>query len=815
MSNRMKVVTGIFIIILMVIIIGGYFVTDMLKSSLPEYSGTEKVSFIKDNVEIYFDSLAIPYIIAGEDEDAAFALGYLHAMERMFQMDVVRRAGSGRLSEIFGEPTLPFDKMFRTVGIEETALKIWQNSDEKTKKILKSYSSGVNQYLKKKDKLALEFSLLNYEPYEWIPVHSIIVIRMMAWELNISWWTDIAFSEIVQKVGREKALKLLPDYPENAPYIISQSIASLDISAEGLKEVDKQFRDFVGFKGTHIGSNSWAVNGSMSASGKPIIANDPHLAHQAPGKWYAAVIRGRHWNAEGVTLPGVPGIVIGKNRDISWALTNVMADDADFYVENIDYKQKKYLRNNAWVKLNSKSETVKIKGKDDYTFEVLKTDRGPVISNIHPYKESYSHSFDTTRGITMRWTGNEISHEFRTFFQINTAKNWNDFREAISYFSVPGQNFIYTDKSNNIGYICGAKLPIRGNISPTFIYDGNSTEGDWKGFVPYEDMPKLYNPASGYVASANNKTVAGFGYHISNLWEPPSRIERIHELMKSKSKHSSGDFKLYQNDVLSPMAREITGYILNAFKDVKVKNPNLIKSLDLFKHWDYKMDGAYQIASVYQVFFNELLMNTLLDDLGYDLYNEYCFVANIPYRAIVRMMREDSPVFDIAKTKEIETRDMIIRKSLGDALIFLENSYGKDLVNWQWNRIHYATFRHLFSGENKFVDGVVNIGKFGIGGDGTTLFNTEYDLSAFTFKDIKINANRFENVLGPSMRFIYDFANEDQFYLVLTTGQSGHPLSSHYKDITDLWRKGKYITVRTFPDKIRSLENKLELIKAF
>ncbi|MHC1738647.1 MAG: penicillin acylase family protein [Ignavibacteriaceae bacterium] len=815
MSNGVKVFTGILIVILMVIIIGGYFVTDMLKSSLPEYSGTEEVSGIKENIQIYFDSLAIPYIIAAEDEDAAFALGYLHAMERMFQMDVIRRAGSGKLSEIFGEETLPFDKMFRTVGIEETASKIWESSDEQTKKILKHYALGVNHYLSKKDKLPIEFSLLNYEPYEWTPLHSIIVIRMMAWELNISWWTDIAFSEIVSKVGREKALKLLPDYPENAPYIIPKSAGSTDISAFGLKEVDKQFRDFVGFKGTHIGSNSWAVNSSMSVSGKPVIANDPHLAYQAPGKWYAVVIRSKNWNAEGVSLPGVPGIVIGKNRDISWALTNVMADDADFYIENIDYKQKKYFRNNTWVSLGTKKETIKIKGKDDFSFEVYKTDRGPVVSNIHSFKEFYSHSFDTSKAITMRWTGNEISHEFRAFYRINLAKNWNDFREAVRYFSVPGQNFLYADKSDNIGYICGAKLPIRGNVSPSFIYDGNSTEGDWKGFVPYEDMPKLYNPSSGYVASANNKTVAGFGYHISNLWEPPSRIERIHELMKGKSKHSPEDFMAYQYDVLSPLAREVTGYILNAFKDIKVKDDNLKKSLKLFRKWDYKMDGAYQIPSVYQVFFNKLLMNTLLDDLGYDLYNEYCFVANIPYRAIIKMMREDSSIFDNVKTKETETRDIIIRKSLSDALTFLENNYGKDIVNWQWNTIHHATFRHLFSGENRFVDGVINIGKFGIGGDGTTLFNTEYDFSTFSVKNTNIKSNQFENVLGPSMRFIYDFAKEDQFFLVLTTGQSGHPLSNHYKDLTDLWRKGEYITVRTSPDNIKSLEDKLELVKAF
>lgn len=811
MSNKYRIIAGFSIIILIVIIIGGYFVTDMLKGSLPDYNSAQEVKGIRSNIEIYFDSLAIPYIFADDDEDVAFTLGYLHAMERMFQMDVIRRAGAGRLSEVFGEKTLPFDKMFRTVGIEKTAQKIWDNSDQKTKKLLLSYSSGVNEYLAKKGKLPLEFSILNYQPYDWTPVHTLIVVRMMAWELNISWWTDIAFSEIVRMAGREKALKLLPDYPENAPYIVPSS--SSNISAIGLQSTDRKFREFFGLRGTHIGSNSWVVNGKMSASGKPVIANDPHLTYTAPGKWYAVIIRSKNWNAEGVTLPGVPGIVIGKNADISWALTNVMADDADFYIEKINTKEKKYYKNNRWFDLNYRKETIKIKNQNDYTLEVYQTDRGPIISNIHPYKNFYPHSFDTTSAISMRWTGNEVSHEYRAFYQINTAKDWSSFLYGVKLFSVPGQNFLYADKLGNIGYVCGAKLPIRESNNPTFIYNDNTSGVDWKGFVPFEQMPRIYNPSANYLASANNKTVPSFPYHISNLWEPPSRIERIHELMKEKKFHTPEDFMNYQNDFLSPFARQITPFILNAFKDVKIKDKNLEKSLDLFSKWDFKMDGSYQVVSVYQVFFNKLLKNTLLDDLGYDLYNEYCFVANIPYRAIMRMLKDDSDIFDDVKTGTRETRDMIIRKSMSDALSFLENNYGSDLVNWQWNRMHKVVFRHMFSGQNSFVDDIINIGEFGIGGDGTTLFNTEYEFSIYNLENIKPEQNPFENVLGPSMRFIFDFANEDRFYLVLTTGQSGHPLGGHYQDHTDLWRKAKYVTIHTREEKIRQLTKKLELLR--
>jgi len=815
MKTWIKVLLGSIVSLVIILLIAGYFFRQMLYDALPEYSGNFSAEKINSDVTIYFDSLAIPYIVTKNEESAAFALGFLHARERLFQMDLIRRAGEGRLSQVFGSKTLSFDQMFLTVGIKQTAEKMLEAAHPETKKMLSAYADGVNYFMKRfPKKLPIEFDVLKYQPDEWKPVHSLMIVRLMAWELNMSWWTDIIFTQLVQQLGEEKAKLILPDFPENAPTIIPALITKQPQINTALIDVSRAYKEFTGFTGTHIGSNNWVVNKEKSQSGKSIIANDPHLAFTAPGKWYAAVIRAGDFQVEGVTLPGVPAVVIGKNKNISWVLTNVMADDADFYFEKLDAAGEKYFCDNEWRPLKIRTEKIKVKDSSDVSFAIKETHRGPIISPIHPFNAMYPNSIDKQLNISMRWTGNDVSDEFFAFYSVNKAADWNSFKTAVSNFTVPGQNFVYADVNGNIGYLCAAKLPVRASNSPTFVFDGTTSANDWKGFVPFDEMPMLFNPPQNYIASANNKTVKTFPYHISNLWEPSSRIERITELLTAKEKHSPEDFQTYQTDFVSPYAKKITKYILNAFDEKKVKDKNLTKALELFKKWDAKFDAFYQAPAIYAVFLSHFLKNTFEDDLGYNLFNEFLFVPNVPYRVVQKILEENtSTIFDDKKTTKIETRDDMIRKSLIDALTELETTMGADVDQWQWGKLHTLTFKHFFNGENKFVDGIVNIGPFGIGGDGTTLFNTEYtfnhyggNVKAFQHKD-------YENHLGPSMRFIYDFAHPDEFYLTLPTGQSGHPLSKHYQDQTQLWLRGKYVKIKTDKASISSLKNKIELVK--
>lgn len=809
MPKWLKVIIGIFSSLIVITIFAAIFFYNMLTSSLPKYEGTIESEKIFSDIEIYRDSFAIPYIFAENDEDVAFALGYLHAQERLFIMDLIRRAGEGRLAEVLGEKALPFDKMFRTVGIKRTILENYSSYDSQVIKILQAYSNGVNKYIEdNKGNYSIEFDVLGYQPEKWEPLHSLIIVRMMGWELNLSWWVDFTYAELIEKFGKDRLLEILPDISESNLQKIP-SAKNLSTLTEEFIQTNLAFRSLLGWRGTQVGSNNWTVNSEKSSSGKPIIANDPHLAFSAPGKWYAAVIKSKSWNAAGVTLPGVPGIVIGKNENISWALTNLMNDDADYYYETLDSSKKNYFLDGKWIPLQIIQDTIKIKNQKPFVFEIKKTHRGPIISEIHPFTFIYNEGGKTYSALSMKWLGNLFSDELLAFIKINKAQNFNEFRDAVSYFALPGQNFLYADKQGNIGYVMGAKIPLRSQTASTIINDGKSSANDWKGFAQKEDMKVIFNPTENFFATANNNLFPDFKHHISNLWEPSSRIDRINFLLNQKQKHSADDFKKYQMDQTSEYAKQVVPHILKAFEDVKVKDKNLLESLELLEKWDYDMNGSYQVAAIYQVFLKYLLRNIYLDEMGDDLFNKFLFIANVPYRSLLKVIRSESSWFDDVTTSKIEDKNFIIRKSLSDALTYLEKNYGKDLSGWQWGRIHKVIFKHSFSGNFNLIDKFVNIGPFEIGGDGTTIFNTEYPFAKSIEEFAAFRHEEFENVLGPSMRFIYDFAKPNELNLILTTGQSGNLFSEHYSDMSENWLTGKLLKIKTDDSSIKTSDKKL------
>lgn len=777
----------------------------VLMSKIPEYEGKYNVSGISENVRIYRDSLAIPYVFAESEFDAAFALGYIHAQERLFQMDFARRAGEGRLSEILGSKAIPFDKMFRTLGLYKLVSEFYEKLNPITKRYLESYSKGVNAYIEHAEgNFTFEFDILGYSPKPWKPEHSLVIVKLMAWELNISWWTDIAYTHLIQKLGVEKVSEIIPDYEENSPTIIPSNMNSYSNIPLDFYQTDKNFREFSGFTGTHIGSNNWVVNANKADSGNVIIANDPHLALQAPGKFLFSVIRSDNWNGEGFSIPGTPIFTIGKNKNISWALTNVMADDSDFYLEKLDSSKNHYFVDSKWKKLEITSDTIIVKDSTSVVYNILKTHRGPIISEIHPYNVLYKNEYQDSSEISIKWTALDFSDEIFALISVNKAKDWDEFKSALENFTAPGQNFVYGDKEGNIGYVCAVKLPKRDNNSPTLVFDGTSSESDWKGFVPYSRMPKLYNPKQNFIASANNKTVKDFQYHISNLWEPSSRIDRITELLKNKKTHSVDDFKNYQNDFYSHYAKNIIPFILSAFRDTTFDNSNLSIALTLFKKWDFIMNAQSQTPTIYAVFFQKLLENIFIDEMGAELFKEYIFVANVPYRKVSEILKNESSAWwDDVGTTQTESKNDIIRQSLIDAIDELENTYGNNAANWQWRNLHNVTFSHTFSSVSPLLGKVLDIGPYSIGGDGTTIFNTEY---SFT--------KPYKNVLGPALKYIYDFSNPDEFHFIMPTGQSGYFLNDHYDDMTENWLRGNYITVNINTVDIASRSySLLELVK--
>lgn len=809
MQKLLRVTVIIIIVAVLLIIPGIFIVRSILKQSVPSYEGNIDAAGLKGETTIWFDSLGVPYIEAQDETDAAYALGYLHAQERLFQMELGRRAGMGRLSEVIGEKTLRFDQLFRTVGIERTAKEILSKTPDETRNMLQAYAEGVNTYLRlNKNRLPVEFDILGYTPEEWQPLHSIIMMRMMAWELNIAWWQDISLTRVVEKAGDLKRNNVIPSFPDDAPLVSSLNIKSTKDHDFAFFDIVKDYREFAGIQGNQSGSNNWVVSPSRSASGAVILASDPHLSLQQPGKWYLAVIRAGSLNVSGVTLAGIPAVVIGKNDSIAWGLTNVMADDADFYSVQFTQDRKGYLIDGDTAAVEIIDEMIKVKDQEPQPFRIYITEFGPVVSAVHPHNTDSAET-NYLREIAMKWTGNGLSDEYYAAYKVNKARSLEEFREAVSHFKVPGQNFVYGDKSGNIAYYSGAGIPERGEGDPRMILDGTSSKTKWRGYIPFQMLPSAVNPSKGFIATANNRTQIT-PFYISSLWEPSSRIERINLLLSEKEKHSAEDFMRYQYDRISFYAEKVTPYLLSAFKEVKVEDPNLKESLELLDAWDYSFEPLSQIPALYSVFLYKFYENTLKDELGTDLLNQYSRIANVPLKIMFQLITNpEAAVFDDITTPKIEKRDEILRKSLSDALNYLENRFGSNLAAWQWGELHTLTLRHFFSGNNALLDRFINDGPHPLGGDGTTLNLSEYPFYRY---DSFGEAKEFENLVGPSMRFICDFSQPDNFYYATTGGQSGNSMSDHYKNLTAVWLEGKYIQVKTDKDSFSKNKKVLRLI---
>lgn len=779
--QKLKIAIGILFSLIIISFVGYFTLRYLVTKSFTENNGELVVSGLHNSVKIYRDEFGVPHIFASDEYDLFFSQGYTHAQDRLWQMDLSRRAGEGRLSEIFGPSTIKFDKMLKTVGFKRIALQLLQQINPKSKEILGAYSDGVNAFIRAhKGKFPIEFDMLNYEPEEWTPIHSLMISRLMAWELNISWHVDVALGELVAKLGEQKASEVFPTYPENGPVIVAGLTNQHLSPLRNFVSVHNQFKQFFGTNGTHIGSNSWVVAPQKSASGRAIIANDPHLGLSQPAKWYEIHLHGGIVNVAGVSLPGTPLVVIGHNQNVAWGLTNVMADDADFYFEKTDsLGGDTYLYKGEWKEIEIIPDTVWVKDSTEIPFTIRRTHHGPAINEIYPLENISSSNF-----ITMKWTGFEMSDELYALYLVNTSKDWQSFLNGVKEFTVPGQNFVYADIHGNIGYHPGVRLPKRVNNNPTLPFIGWTGENDWLGFIPFEQLPSLFNPPEGFIATANNKTTNSINYHIANLWEPPSRIQRIREVLQSKTLFEVSDFKQLQNDHFSFFAKDITPYIISAYKTLPENDPAIETAINYFNNWNFVMSKDDVPTTIFEVFFNHLLQNIYQDEMGDELFNQYIFLANMPYRVTVSMLGDTSSTwFDDTTTPNIETRDDIIRKSMAETLKELSGKFGNEMKEWRWGRLHTLTFKHPF-GDIKVLQSIFNIGPIEVGGSGTTVNNGEYHFT-----------EPYEMTLGPSMRSIVDFSNINGALSVIPSGQSGQPLHKHYSDQMPLWKNGEYHTV--------------------
>ncbi len=782
MRTRTKVFLGLGITLVVVLIASVVLAYYLITKSFSTTSGSLRLAGLRDGVEVLRDEFGVPSLFAENERDLYFAVGFTQAQDRMWQMEISRRAGMGRLAEILGDRAVKTDRMFRTIGIRRIAAEMAEALHDSVRVLLQAYADGVNAYIEHhRGKYPLEFDLLGIEPEPWTIEHSLLISRLMAWELNYARWVDLIFGLLVERFGEARASEIFPHWHHEAPTIVPDPARRrVAASLRDFVQADVAYRELVGLRSLHAGSNSWVVSGTKSATGKPLLSNDPHLSLTTPARWYDMTLAAPGIEVSGVAIAGGPFIIIGRNRFIAWGLTNGMVDDQDFYVEEVDslLHPTRYRVDNSWRPIVSQEDTILVKDGKPVIFTIYRTHRGPVVNRFEAAATLYEQP------VSMRWVGSEQSNEALAFYLINRAGNWREFTEALRHFAVPAQNFVYADTAGNIGYRLGGKVPLRRSGALPIPHAGLTSQNDWRGFVPHEELPQLYNPPEGFIATANNKITVDGRYYLSQHWEPSWRAMRITELLQSAPRFTLEDFQRIQADVSSPHAREVVPMILAAFEEKPTDDAVVREALVYMRNWDFEMKQDDVATSFFQAFFVRLIHNTLYDELGSSMLGMYETLAAVPMVAITNLLYQgNSAWFDNIDTPEVETRNDIIRMSFAGGIEQLRGMLGGELKEWRWGRLHKVEFQHVFS-PNALLRRIFNVGPHEVPGSHSTVWKGDYRL-----------ADPFANHVGPSTRRIIDLADANNTRAVTPPGQSGHVFHRNYKDQTSLWLQGGYRTM--------------------
>jgi penicillin amidase len=767
-------VVGIVLLVLALILaaVGTWFV----RRPWPKVKGEESISGISAPVEIVRDEWGVPHIYAQNEYDLLFAQGYVHAQDRLWQMEFNRRVGAGTLSAILGESTLGIDRFMRTLGLRRAAERDLATSDPETRTLLQAYADGINAYVEShRNRLPLEFTILGVDPEPWTPVDTLNWAGVMSLQLGREYPMELLRAQLIATLGETATQQLLPPYPEDAPVIIppeARSYAWLrdrDISSEdGLASV-------LGEPATFLGSNNWVVHGSRTATGKPLLADDTHLGLDMPSIWYENGLHGGRFDSVGYSFPGAPLVIIGHNGRIAWGVTNLGPDVQDLYIEKLDdpAHPTQYQFKGKWLDLEIIYETIEVKGQDPETLNVLATHHGPIVNRV-------VGDLALAEPLALQWTALAGNRIFHSVMHINLATNWQEFRQALSFWDAPSQNFIYADVEGNIGYQSPGKIPIRAPGHQGLLpVPGWTGEYEWQGTIPFDQLPNVFNPPTGFIATANNKTVPDdYPYHIAYYWASGFRAQRITDLLAADNSLTIEDVRDIHAQTYSLPAEALRPYLLAIEPESKLQ----AQALEMAEAWDLYLEADRTGASVYQTWYWFLVQNTLRDELGDDLLPSYLNSYHM-LMMLELMPQADSPWFDDKTTPQIETRDDIAGRSLADAVDWLSNELGKDPQEWEWGRLHTKTFIHQPLGQSGIglLENLFNSKTIPARGDGYTV-----DAASFDYNQ------PFEMGAGVSQRYIADLSNLDNSRIVHTTGQSGQLFHPNRDDMIPLWQNIEY-----------------------
>lgn len=774
---------GILAVILLLLVGSGGFYF-WLRGSLAKVDGDVRVNGPAAAIEIVRDRYAVPHIYGQSLTDATYGLGYAHAQDRLWQMEMNRRIGAGRLAEVLGEAALPTDRFLRTLDLYGHAERTYAKLDQQTQEVLDAYAAGVNAFLQNRSGRPLppEFLILRVAPAPWRPADSLVWSKVMALDLAGNWTRELMRLRLTRRLSLEQIDALYAPYRTDAPRGVTAFNALYRSFSP--QRLDRIYAAAYLPLGQGAGSNNWVVDGTRTASGKPLLANDPHLGLQAPSVWYLAHLSWQGRDVIGASMPGLPLIVIGRNNRISWGLTDTGPDVQDLYIERIDpADREKYITPKGSRPFEKRREVIKVKNAPDVSLDVRSTRHGPVISDID---RRAAESAPEGHLLALQWTAlTDDDLTVQAGLKVMQAGNWPEFTAALKDYHSPQQNIVYADVDGNVGYYAPGRVPVRSpqnDLNGYMPQPGWDARYDWKGFIPFAKLPHSFAPAGGTIATANHKVVPDdYAYHLTYEWADGYRAQRIFSLLGARSKHSVESFKAMQMDVVSPMARDLLPRLLQAAP----RSENARALHKLLSAWDYRMDRLFAEPLVFAAWYRELTRAVYADELG-DLFTDAWGLRARFIRSA--LMGEQQAWCDNITTQPVETCDDAIARALDNAYAWLAERYGEDPAQWRWGDVHIARSEHRPFSDVDFLRGFFEIEMSSAGG-AFTINVGHYRISA--------TDEPFANVHAPSLRTIIDLRDPNRSLFIHATGQSGNPLSDYYKNFALAWRDGDYIPMTT------------------
>ena len=760
------------------------------RQASPTVDGNMSIAGPKAEIRIERDANGIPTIKAMSVDDALFGLGFVHAQDRLWQLETHRRIGSGRLAEAFGDAAVDNDKFLRALGVKRMAAVQWANSSAQAKAVVLAYTAGINAYLAQGLKARPpEFILMGIQPEPWTPEDTMAWLTMMAWDLGGNWTTEILRMRLALRMPVDRINELIPPYPGDKP-LINADYAALyrDLKIDGRTGQQAMLMaPESGIEG--MGSNNWVVHGSHTTTGKPLLANDPHLKLSAPALWYLARLEAPGLKVAGATMPGLPGVVLGQNENIAWGFTNTGPDVQDIYIERIKPDDPtQYQTPTGWAKFDTVEEVIKVKGKPDVRVTVRATRHGPVISD--GLEGLTGPAGRPTYALTMRWTAldADTGSTIDASIGFNTARSVADFVAASAKYIAPMQNMVVADRDGHIGVVSAGRVPLRkpdNDLKGQVPSPGWDARYDWNGYLQAGLTPREMDPARGWIGTANQRIhPLDYPHYITNEWAVPYRMQRIEQLLGAKPQHNIDSLRDMQADVMSLATPKLLPYLRRA----KSSHPLAAAAQAQLSSFDGTMLADQAAPLIFWSWTRHLAHGVFADEVGDKLYER----SGRSYRDALEGVLERQDAWwcdDKTTTAVVETCDQQIDLAFSKALDELQASQGADVSKWQWGRVHVARSEHRPLSRVKPLAKWFEL-RTPVGGDTYTL-----NVSRVGMRPDATTGELYLDEHGPSYRGLYDLGDPTQSRFMHSSGQSGLFFASNYKSFVERWAKVEYVPV--------------------